>query len=186
MNVRHLMTSPVRTCGPRDSLERAAQLLWEQDCGALPVVDEKGRVRALITDRDICMGAYTRGKRLSEIEVGDSMSKTVASCRPDDDVAVAAQRMAQHAVRRLPVVDGDGRIEGIVSLCDLARASERDKGAARAAGQALASVSRPRSAVDAPRVETALRPGAGPRAAAPASDALRGTVILASKTGNEC
>jgi CBS domain-containing protein len=186
MKVQQLMSWPVRTCGPHDSLEQAAQLLWEQDCGVLPVVDEKNRVHALITDRDICMGAYTRGKRLSDLTVADSMSRTVATCGPDDDIAIAAQRMTEHAVRRLPVVDDEGQIRGIVSLSDLARASEHDKAAARAASHVLLRLSRPRPVGSAPPSQAPRSNSVAPRPAAPAPKEARGTVLLSSKTDVEC
>lgn len=120
MKVRDLMTSPAITCTAQDSLEVAARLLWEHDSGFLPVVDRHGRVGAAITDRDICMAAYTQGRRLSDMRVADSMSKTIVACRPEDDVATAVEHMQSNRVRRLPVVDDDGRACGVLSLNDLA------------------------------------------------------------------
>ncbi|HEX6810382.1 MAG TPA: CBS domain-containing protein [Planctomycetota bacterium] len=185
MKVHQLMNGPGRTCGPRDSLQRAAQLLWEHDCGMLPVVDDTGRVRGVITDRDICMGAYTRGECLSDLTVAKSMSPTVVTCRPDDDVAVAAQRMAENAVRRLPVVDDKGRVQGVLSLNDLARAGAKDKDAAQAAGRVLEMVSRPRPAA-APARPGAVRQDAGTRATPPPPATTRGAALLASKIDSEC
>jgi CBS domain-containing protein len=124
MKVREVMTTVAHTCRPEDTLECAAQLLWSHDCGVLPVVDGDGLVQAMITDRDICMGAWTRGQPLAGLRVADSMSREVASCQADDDLTVATAKMAQHQVRRLPVVDAQGRIAGILSLNDLAVRSE--------------------------------------------------------------
>ena len=118
MKVSELMSSPARTCCARDSLEHAAQLLWDHDCGILPVVDGDGRALAVITDRDVCMGAYTRGGRLAELHVADSMSSSVVKCRADDDIGVAAQRMVAHAIRRLPVTDEIGKVIGVLSMHD--------------------------------------------------------------------
>jgi CBS domain-containing protein len=146
MKVRELMSSPVLTCQPQDSLERAAQLLWENDCGVLPVVDKEGRLAAAITDRDICMGAYTCGQRLADLRVADSMSKAVVSCGVDDDFAVAARRMTEHRVRRLPVVDDKGRVCGILSLNDLARVAGLDRAVAREAMAVLTAVCSKRAA----------------------------------------
>ena len=100
MRVRELMTSPATTCNPQDSLEHAAHLLWEHDCGALAVIDAKGAVQALLTDRDICMAAYTKGLRLADIAVRDSMSQDLAVCRDGDDVATATATMRARSVRR--------------------------------------------------------------------------------------
>lgn len=120
VKVRDVMTSLVYTCETGDSLDRAAQLLWEHDCGCLPVVDSEGLVRSMITDRDICMAAYTGGRFLSELRVEDSMSTHLVACGPDDDLAVAALKMAENQVRRLPVVDEAGQVRGLLSVNDMA------------------------------------------------------------------
>lgn len=155
MRVQQLMTKVVHTCQPQDSLETAARKLWEHDCGVLPVVDKEGRVGATITDRDICMGALTRGGRLADLRVADSMSGQLFTCRPDDDVAVAAQQMAAQRVRRLPVLDGEGRLCGILSLNDLAIAAPRNASVGKHALDALSAVCAPRSAREA----TPQKPG---------------------------
>lgn len=120
LRVRDVMTSLVHTCQVNDSLERAAQLLWEHDCGCLPVVDTEGVARSMITDRDICMAAYTGGCSLRELRVEDSMSRGLVACGPDDELTTAAERMAEHQLRRLPVVDDAGRVRGVLSVNDLA------------------------------------------------------------------
>ncbi|MBL8727198.1 MAG: CBS domain-containing protein [Planctomycetes bacterium] len=149
MKVRELMTFPAHTCKAQDSLAHAARLMWDHDIGILPVVDREGRVGATITDRDICMAAWTRGARLEELRVADSMSKRLFACAPDDDVAVAAGRMVQHQVHRLPIVDGEGKLAGLLSLNDLAVAGEQDARIGREAFRALAGVCRRRAGVPA-------------------------------------
>src|SRR5690606_28351921 len=67
MQVRELMTRDVQVCGPRDDLNRAAQIMWDHDCGVVPVVDSERRPIGMVTDRDVCMAAYTQGKPLSAI-----------------------------------------------------------------------------------------------------------------------
>jgi CBS domain-containing protein len=138
-NVRDVMTAPAHACHARDSLERAAQLLWEHDCGCLPVVDTDGRVLAMITDRDICMAAYTRGRPLGEMYVKDSMSRSLVSCRPDDALAQAARRMSEHGIRRLAVTDEAGRLEGILSVNDLACACSAASGRGTGADPVVAA-----------------------------------------------
>ena len=86
MKVSDLMTREVRTCHQHDSLNRAAQLMWENDCGAVPVVDSDLKVIGMLTDRDICMAAYTQGKRLDEIPVVTAMSRQVVRCLPSASV----------------------------------------------------------------------------------------------------
>jgi CBS-domain-containing membrane protein len=94
--------------------------MWNSDCGFVPVVDPDGRVVGIVTDRDICMGAYTQGRPLHEINVEIVMSREVFVCRPSDSPAQAQALMQQHKVRRLPVVDGEERVIGILSLGDIA------------------------------------------------------------------
>lgn len=164
MNVRELMSSPAYTCRPQDSLQHAARMLWEHDCGMLPVVDAEGRVGAAITDRDICMAAFTKGLPLSALRVADCMSRGVVLCRADEDVAAIAQRMAEHQLHRLPVVDALGRPIGVVALNDLVLEGDGNGPLGRAALQVLAGVSRRRAQV--PAVVTRPLPAAAPRAAA--------------------
>jgi len=87
----------------------------------VPVVDQDGVVVAMLTDRDVCMAAFTQGRALGDIRISSAMSKSVWTCRPEDDVKLAEERMRHHRVRRLPVVDAEGRLVGILSLSDLAR-----------------------------------------------------------------
>jgi CBS domain-containing protein len=121
MNVSDLMTSAVKSCGTNDNLQRAAQLMWENDCGIVPVVDGDGRAVGMITDRDICMAAYTHGQPLWQLPVSDAMAKQVHAVRETDPLEVVETLMRRVRVRRVPVLDGDGRIKGILSMNDLAR-----------------------------------------------------------------
>ncbi len=125
MNVGELMTRGVRSCHADDTLNSAAQIMWENDCGCVPVVDEEHRVVGILTDRDVCMAAYTQGGPLGALHVGSAMSKEVFSCTTADTLAAAEEAMRTHRVRRLPVVDGRGHLVGIISLNDIARAAAR-------------------------------------------------------------
>jgi CBS domain-containing protein len=121
MKVEECMTSTVFSCRPDTTLEQAARLMWEHDCGVLPVIDDQDRVVALVTDRDVCMGAYTQGKTLAEVPVANSMSRTVVSCHPQDAVEQGIRLMADQQVRRLPVLDASGKLLGMLSLSDVFR-----------------------------------------------------------------
>jgi len=148
MKVSDVMTRDVGTCRPEDDLNRVAKVMWDRDCGVVPVVDLADHVVGMITDRDACMAAYTKGAVLGAIRVGDAMAQQVFSCRTDDDVADAAATMQRQRVRRLPVLDGDGRFVGIVSLNDLARrsAKESTRGSdvlLREVGRTLATICKP-------------------------------------------
>lgn len=122
--VRDVMSREPRTCSPQDRLNTAAQQMWEHDCGVLPVVDDDGRAVGMLTDRDICMAAYTRGLALSEIAVSSAMSASVCSCKASASLRSVMQLMASHQVRRLPVVDETEKVVGIVSLADIARLTQ--------------------------------------------------------------
>ena len=100
MRTRDLMTSEVATCRSNETESRAAQLMWERDCGTIPVVDESNHVVGMITDRDLCMGAYTSGRPLAELPVTNSMSRDVVSCRATDTVEAALATMGEHRLHR--------------------------------------------------------------------------------------
>jgi CBS domain-containing protein len=125
MKVSELMTSEVKACHQHDSLNRAAQLMWENDCGAVPVVDAEMKVVGMLTDRDICMAAYTQGVGLADASVGGAMSCDVCTCEPDDNIASAAERMRERQIRRLPVIDKSSKLVGILSMSDIAREADR-------------------------------------------------------------
>jgi len=121
MNVGEMMTRQVRTCAPSDSLNTAAQLMWENDCGAIPVVDGEGKAVAMITDRDICMAAYTQGQPLWNMLVSSAASHGIVTVRESESLDAVETLMQKHQIRRIPVVDAEGKPVGIVSMSDLAR-----------------------------------------------------------------
>jgi len=128
MNVSELMSTAVKSCGTNDNLQCAAQIMWENDCGAVPVVDGDGRVVGMITDRDICMAAYTQGQQLSQIPVSNAMANHVHGVRETDPLEVVGTLMRRAKVRRVPVLDRDGHLKGILSMNDLARQAHRSVG----------------------------------------------------------
>ena len=121
MRVEEIMHRPVVACSPGDHLGVAARLMWEKDCGALPVVDGDGRVIAMITDRDICMAALTQGLCLEDIPVQTAMSRQIHACRPEDQMTDVHSLMGDKQIRRVPVVDGDHHLVGILSINDMTR-----------------------------------------------------------------
>ena len=149
MQVKELMTRQVEACRPEDSLSRAAQLMWECDCGVVPVVDEQQQVVGIVTDRDICMATYTKDRAPSAIRVGEVMTPDVHCCKPDDSIADAETQMREQRVRRVPIVDGDKKLVGILSMGDLACELSGDKKRgnngveAEEVAETLAAVSKP-------------------------------------------
>jgi len=119
------MCREVESCRVEDDLNRPAQLMWELDIGSVPVVEGAGEVIGMITDRDVCMAAYTRGLPLSAIRVGEVMSRDLESCAPGTSAEVALSIMMEARVRRLPVIHPEDGLVGILSLCDFAQAADR-------------------------------------------------------------
>ena len=129
MRVDEIMTRTIHSCSPQDTLEGAAQIMWEHDCGCVPVCEGSGsrRVIGTITDRDICMSALFRGKPLREIAVSDAMAREVQSCRAEDSLAQAEKAMRNGQIRRVPVIDDQGSLIGMLSLADIAREAAREQ-----------------------------------------------------------
>lgn len=150
MDISKLMNPNLITCRTHDNLERAAGLMWEHDVGCLPVIDDEGRVAGMITDRDICMAAYTCGTHLRDIAVTTPMAKTVYSCAPDDDLRHVEKIMQVRQIRRMPVIDASGHPVGVISLNDIARSSHRGGVPASEVAATLAAVSAPRPSIVAP------------------------------------
>jgi len=155
MNVEQLMTRDVKVCRSDDTLNRAAQLMWEFDCGCIPVIgtDGDGVVLGVVTDRDIAMAAYTQGRPLSAVSVSTAMARKVITCRANDGIDQAEALMRDNQVRRLPVLDQSGRLVGILSLDDIAREVQREAESgsrpevdAEGLSQTLAAVCQPRGA----------------------------------------
>jgi len=127
MRVEKIMSHVVSTCAPYDSLEHAASLMWNGDCGCLPVLHSNGsgHIEGVITDRDICMAALFQGKALRDIRVEEAMARKVLTCHASDDVLDAQRLMEQEQIRRVPVVGNAGELIGILSMADIARESAR-------------------------------------------------------------
>jgi CBS domain-containing protein len=119
MKVREMMTENPAYCSPETNLGAAVEIFWNRNCGILPVVDRHGKVVSVITDRDICFALGTRNRLPGDITVGEVATHVAVSCRADEDVRSVLIQMAEAKVRRLPVVDAEGRLKGIVSIDDL-------------------------------------------------------------------
>ena len=151
MRVEQVMTRPAQSCRPEDTLAHAAHLMWDRDCGCLPVIEGNGteRVVGMVTDRDICMCALFEGSPLGALKVRQAMAKQVQVCHPTDTLADSERIMREARVRRLPVVDDDGVLVGMISLADIAQAAERQTTATRPevtpleVGTVLAEIARP-------------------------------------------
>jgi CBS domain-containing protein len=126
MKAKDIMTPEPRTCAPNTNLAEAAHLMWEADCGILPVTVD-GKLVGVVTDRDMYIALATKNARASQLLAGEVASRAVAACEPEDDIATVLDTMRQKRVRRVPVVGFGGTVLGIVSLNDIAMAAGPQK-----------------------------------------------------------
>jgi len=119
MKVKDLMIGTPCHCGPEANLGTATELMWNANCGFLPVLSAEGTLIGVITDRDICIALGTRNCLASQLTVAEVMSGKLYSCTPDDDIHTALQTMAEAKVRRLPVRAQNGTLVGVLSMNDL-------------------------------------------------------------------
>ena len=126
MKVKEVMTPNAKAIWLTESLADAAKLMWENDCGVLPIIKDGRHVVGMITDRDICMATAMHDRNPSGMSVEEVMTGEVYAVAPEDNVAEALRTMKEHAVRRLPVIDGTECI-GIVSQADLAKEIDEEK-----------------------------------------------------------
>ena len=151
MRVKDLMVADVKSCASFSTLNTAAQLMWDNDIGCVPVVDKDGRVIGMLTDRDICMSVYIQGLPLTGALVTSAMSKEVFSCAPDDDIQAVEKLMRAKQVRRLPVIDAQDRLAGIISLNDIVLEGEREAQMKKPREVSDAEITRLMASVCAPR-----------------------------------
>jgi signal-transduction protein with cAMP-binding, CBS, and nucleotidyltransferase domain len=103
-------------------------MMWSADCGIIPIVDD-GKLCGVITDRDICIALGTRNQRASEVCVSDVATQPVEACEADSDVHAVMSKMRKARIRRIPVVNSEGGLQGMLTLNDLILAAERKHGA---------------------------------------------------------
>lgn len=119
MKVKEVMTPDARAIWITESLADAAKEMWENDCGILPIIKDGRKVVGMITDRDICMASAMKDRNPSSISVEEVITGTVYAAKPDEDVQHALQTMREHKIRRLPVLNPEGELEGILSMNDI-------------------------------------------------------------------
>ena len=121
MRVKHLMTKDPTCCLPSDSAQRAAAIMRDEGVGIVPVIDNEQHraVVGVVTDRDLCMNVVAEGREPASTPVEACMTTTVVTCAPGDAVAQATQLMKENQIRRVPVVDEHGILQGIVAMADL-------------------------------------------------------------------
>jgi CBS domain-containing protein len=125
MTVKDVMTRDVEACEPNATMRDAAVVMARKDVGPIPIVED-GRLVGIVTDRDIVIRVVAEGRDPEQTTVGEIATTELATVGPDDDLEVAMRLLAEHQVRRLPVVEGD-RLVGIVAQADIARVGKDAK-----------------------------------------------------------
>lgn len=151
MNVRHIMTQPAVACRPDTDLAHAAKLMLDGRLGSLPVVDQHHHVVGMLTDRDIALAVATHRRNTTHVPVSEVMTKIVQCCRAEEDVSAVLSHMADAHVCRLPVVDEETRLAGILSIDDIVQRAIDEPGGvpARTFVDALIRITA-RPAIEAP------------------------------------
>ena len=153
MQAKEIMSRDPQFCTPGDTLQKAGRLMADHDCGCLPVVDgaDSKRIVGVLTDRDIAVRGVARGK-MPDSTVNDVMTPAPAYCSPNDDIAAVELIMVERQVRRVPVVDGDSRVVGMIAQADLARNNSAVSD--REVGQIVERISEPAFPRRTPRRDT--------------------------------
>ena len=142
MKIRDVMSNSPVCCTPGDTAQKVANLLCQNNVGSLPVVESEQtrKLVGMITDRDLCCSVVARGLDPKEAKIANSMTLSPVSCRDGDNVDKCERAMQEHQVRRIPVVDGEGCVIGIVSQADLALKERPEK-----VSKTVAEISKPES-----------------------------------------
>ena len=118
MKVKEVMTPDAKAIWITESLADAAKEMWENDCGVLPIIKDR-KVVGIITDRDICMATAMRDTPPSHISVEEVMNRDVYAAKPEDNVEAALSLMREHKIRRLPILNVEGELKGMLSMNDI-------------------------------------------------------------------
>ncbi|HYC76080.1 MAG TPA: CBS domain-containing protein [Planctomycetota bacterium] len=177
MLVKDVMSTGVATCPVSRTLADAAKIMWDHDCGIVPIVEDggEGKVIGTLTDRDACMAAYIKDRKLGDIAIADVIQQPVATCGPNDPVESALGVMRDRQIHRVPVVDKVGKLVGIITVKDVAAfaaSSHATNGFREQVLQTLIKICQPRQRKETPAAQAAARVvGAPPATGAAPSNA---------------
>ena len=119
MKVNDVMIENVSFCRENETLGKAAELMWQKDCGMVPVLNDEDEIIGVVTDRDICIAVASRNQLPSDISVKDLADGKVITCSKKHSVKKVLKIMKKHQIKRLPVVGNNGKICGVVSINDM-------------------------------------------------------------------
>ncbi len=121
MKVRDYMSNEVFSCTPSTSVYDAAKLMQENHVGCIPICDNENCMIGVVTDRDLVLRCIASDKNAKETPVSDIMTTNVWTCKPDDEMTNAQNKMGDEQIRRLPVVDNNGKVIGMLTIGDLVK-----------------------------------------------------------------
>jgi CBS domain-containing protein len=156
MKVLDVMVRTPAFCSQETNIAAAVEILWNRNCGILPIVDAQKRIVGVVTDRDLAIAMGTRNRLPSEIAVNEVATGKVFSCKPDDEISAALAIMAEKRVRRLLVLNNEGKLDGILSMDDVVQHVEA-KGSRKAPDVSLEDVVRTLKSVYAPQLPQVVR-----------------------------
>lgn len=120
MKCKDIMTKHIKSCKTNDNARDAAKLMKELDCGVIPIVNDKEELLGIVTDRDIAIHIVSEGKDANKVKLKECMTTPVITCKSDDNIDDAINTMKNKKIRRIPVVDKNNKLQGIISLGDIA------------------------------------------------------------------
>jgi CBS domain-containing protein len=141
------MTKSVGSCQTGDNLAKAVEIMWQKDCGIVPVVDKKSKVVGTITDRDVTISVFLQNKPASEIPVSEVTNSKVITCSEKDRIEDVLKKMKRKQIKRLPVTKKNGKLVGIISITDILLASGKKKSLRKKVFKTLEAIGKPRPIV---------------------------------------
>jgi len=126
MKCRDIMTKYLKMIHPDSTVKDAVQIMKDLNCGVVPVVGTNNEIMGIVTDRDITIYTVLNNKDPEKTKVSEFMSKPVITCKADDDIDLAIEKMKNNKIRRIPIVDDNNRVIGIISLGDVAVISKEE------------------------------------------------------------
>ncbi|RKH48929.1 CBS domain-containing protein [Corallococcus interemptor] len=127
LTARDIMTRQVRTARRDSALREVAQLMRDEDCGVVPIVDAEGRLLGLVTDRDLALRAFTGQRAVDGLRAADVMTEDLEAVLPEEDLHGVIELMGRRQIRRVPVVEPDDRLVGIIAMGDIANRADQDE-----------------------------------------------------------
>ena len=127
MKVQVVMTTDIGFCNMADNLTKAAEIMWQKNCGVVPIVDENLKVVGMITDRDICVATATRNQKPSDIAAREMINGEVICCAADDKIETALKKMKKNQFKRLPITDANGELIVFYQSLMFCRVDEKPK-----------------------------------------------------------